>query len=45
MYGICRDVLEVEMPGYTNLNRMIAQVVSSTTASMRFDGSLNVDLG
>ena len=28
----------------TNLNRLIAQVVSSITASLRFDGSLNVDL-
>ena len=27
-----------------NLNRLIAQVVSSVTASLRFDGSLNVDL-
>ena len=27
-----------------NLNRVIAQVVSSITASLRFDGSLNVDL-
>lgn len=26
------------------MNRIIAQVVSSVTASLRFDGSLNVDL-
>jgi hypothetical protein len=26
------------------LNRLIAQVVSSITASLRFDGALNVDL-
>lgn len=32
------------MPSYTNLNRLIAQVVSSVTASLRFGGSLNVDL-
>ena len=25
-------------------NRMVAQIVSSTTASLRFEGSLNVDL-
>ncbi|VDO82083.1 unnamed protein product [Haemonchus placei] len=31
-------------PTYTNLNRLIAQVVSSITASLRFDGALNVDL-
>ncbi|KAJ7875135.1 tubulin alpha [Mycena olivaceomarginata] len=29
---------------FSNLNRLIAQVVSSITASLRFDGSLNVDL-
>ncbi|XP_050416827.1 tubulin alpha-2/alpha-4 chain-like, partial [Patella vulgata] len=29
---------------YTNLNRLIAQIVSSVTASLRFDGALNVDL-
>ncbi|KAI8610149.1 Tubulin/FtsZ, partial [Chytriomyces sp. MP71] len=28
----------------TNLNRLISQVVSSITALLRFDGSLNVDL-
>merc|ERR1712023_171567 len=29
---------------YTNLNRFIAQVISSLTASLRFDGALNVDV-
>ena len=29
---------------YTNLNRIISQIVSSVTASLRFDGALNVDL-
>ncbi|XP_055958865.1 tubulin alpha-2/alpha-4 chain-like [Patella vulgata] len=31
-------------PTYTNLNRLIGQIVSSITASLRFDGALNVDL-
>ncbi|KAJ3614755.1 hypothetical protein NHX12_018325, partial [Muraenolepis orangiensis] len=31
-------------PSYTNLNRLIALVVSSITASLHFDGALNVDL-
>jgi tubulin alpha len=44
IYDICRRNLEIEKPTYTNLNRLIAQVVSSITASLRFDGSLNVDL-
>ena len=29
---------------YTNLNRLTAQIISSMTASLRFDGALNVDL-
>ncbi|OBZ89207.1 Tubulin alpha-1C chain [Choanephora cucurbitarum] len=44
IYDICRRNLDIERPSYTNLNRLIAQVVSSITASLRFDGSLNVDL-
>ncbi|OKL57081.1 Tubulin alpha-1 chain [Talaromyces atroroseus] len=44
IYDICRRNLGIERPGYDNLNRLIAQVVSSITASLRFDGSLNVDL-
>ncbi|KAM0754521.1 alpha-tubulin [Meredithblackwellia eburnea MCA 4105] len=44
IYDICRKNLGVSSPSFTNLNRIIAQVVSSITASLRFDGSLNVDL-
>nr|ACZ13344.1 tubulin alpha chain [Bursaphelenchus xylophilus] len=44
IYDICRRNLDVERPSYTNLNRLISQVVSSITASLRFDGALNVDL-
>ncbi|EIE84977.1 tubulin alpha-1 chain [Rhizopus delemar RA 99-880] len=44
IYDICRRNLDIERPTYVNLNRLIAQVVSSITASLRFDGSLNVDL-
>lgn len=44
IYDICKKNLGVSQPGFTNLNRLIAQVVSSITASLRFDGSLNVDL-
>jgi tubulin alpha len=43
-YDICRRQLDVERPSYTNLNRLVSQVISSLTASLRFDGSLNVDL-
>ncbi|KAK6764281.1 hypothetical protein RB195_024557 [Necator americanus] len=44
IYDICRRNLDVDRPSYTNLNRLISQVVSSITASLRFDGALNVDL-
>eukprot|EP00743_Colponemidia_sp_Colp-15_P000016 GILK01000021.1.p1 GENE.GILK01000021.1~~GILK01000021.1.p1 ORF type:complete len:455 (-),score=96.09 GILK01000021.1:241-1605(-) len=44
LYDICRRNLEIERPTYTNLNRVIAQCISSVTVSLRFDGALNVDL-
>ncbi|XP_017842604.1 tubulin alpha-4 chain [Drosophila busckii] len=44
IYDICNNKLGVERPAYLNLNRLIAQIVSSTTASLRFSGSMNVDL-
>ena len=44
IYDICKKKLGVISPSFSNLNRLIAQVVSSITASLRFDGSLNVDL-
>eukprot|EP00439_Symbiodinium_sp_Y106_P025766 s1994_g3.t1 len=56
LYDICRRKLvvvkvalrcvnlDIERPTYTNLNRLIAQIISSLTASLRFDGALNVDI-
>merc|ERR1712070_1233293 len=44
LYSIAKATLELDSPSYLNLNRMIAQVTSSLTASLRFDGALNVDL-
>jgi tubulin alpha len=44
VYDICRVKLGITRPSYLNLNRLIAQVISSMTASLRFDGSLNVDI-
>merc|ERR1711920_379906 len=32
LYNVCRTSLDIERPSYTNLNRLIAQVVSSLTA-------------
>jgi tubulin alpha len=44
VYDICRRNLDIPRPDYEHLNRLIAQVVSSVTSSLRFDGALNVDL-
>merc|ERR1711939_189881 len=44
IYDICRRNLDIERPTYTNLNRLVAQCISSLTASLRFDGALNVDI-
>merc|ERR1712154_201253 len=45
IYGICQKQLDIDRPTYANLNMVIAKVISSMTASLRFDGELNVDLG
>lgn len=37
-------MLGVEKPTYTNLNRIIAHVISSCTASLRNNGALNNNL-
>jgi len=44
IYDICKRNLDIERPTYTNLNRLVAQVISSLTASLRFAGALNVDI-
>jgi len=44
IYDICRKSLDIEKPTYANLNRLIAQVISSLTGSLRFGGALNVDM-
>lgn len=44
IYDICRRSLDIERPTYTNLNRLISQIISSLTTSLRFDGAINVDV-
>ena len=44
IYDICRNNLSIEQPSYLNLNRILGQVISSITASIRFGGALNTDL-
>lgn len=39
IYNILSDKLKVVNPSYNNINQLIAQVASSTTASMRFEAS------
>jgi tubulin alpha len=43
-YGICQKNLGIKHPSYSNLNRLICKVISSMTASLRFEGEMNVDL-
>merc|ERR1711964_180401 len=43
-YDICNASLDLKNPTYDNLNRIIAKTISAMTASLRFDGELNVDL-
>merc|ERR1711881_115378 len=45
IYAICQKQLNEDRPSYANLNEIISKVISSMTASLRFDGELNVDLG
>jgi len=44
IYDICQKKLDLKKPSYVNLNYLIAKVVSSMTAALRFDGELNVDM-
>lgn len=44
LYDIALGKLSIDRPSYTHLNRLISQVVSSLTTSLRFSGALNVDL-
>merc|ERR1712039_813724 len=44
IYEICQKNLDIRRPSYDNLNRLVTKVVSSMTASLRFDGESNVDL-
>ena len=35
IYDLCKNNLQISSPTYTNLNRLIAQIISSITASLR----------
>merc|ERR1719334_703494 len=44
MYEICQRKLDIQRPSYGTINRLVSKAVSSMTASLRFEGELNVDL-
>jgi len=44
VYDIAMNALKIKRPSYEHFNRLIAKAISSMTASLRFDGELNVDL-
>eukprot|EP01126_Amoeba_proteus_P066705 TRINITY_DN970_c0_g1_i1.p1 TRINITY_DN970_c0_g1~~TRINITY_DN970_c0_g1_i1.p1 ORF type:complete len:448 (-),score=82.32 TRINITY_DN970_c0_g1_i1:366-1709(-) len=44
IYNICKRNLDIPRPSYNHLNRVTAQIVSSLTSSLRFEGSLNIDM-
>ena len=44
IYNICHRSIDTESPTYTTLHHLIIQIVSFITASLRFDGALNIDL-
>jgi len=44
IYRICEESLGNKHTNYDHLNRVIAKVISSMTAALRFPGELNVDM-
>ncbi|ETO01869.1 hypothetical protein RFI_35571, partial [Reticulomyxa filosa] len=44
LYNICQRNLHIAKPDMSNVNRLIAKVISSMTASIRFSGELNANL-
>jgi len=44
LYDICTKKLDMQTLSYMSLNQVIAKVISSMTAALRFTGELNVDM-
>lgn len=44
IYDMCSNSLGIARPTYGDINQIVAQVVSSITSSLRFQGEMNVDL-
>ena len=45
LQDICRKKLQLKRPTHTSVNTLLAQVISSITLAMRFEGNLNMALG
>ena len=44
LYDICFRTLRLQSPSYSDLNRLVSDVISGVTCSLRFPGQLNQDL-
>jgi len=44
LYDICYNTLKLTNPSYSDLNHLVAAVMSGVTCSFRFPGQLNTDL-
>jgi tubulin alpha len=44
LYDICNKLLDIKCPTFSSFNSLIRKIASSITASLRFEGELNVDL-
>ena len=44
VYRLCTDKLKISRPKYGSLNRVIAQVISSLTVSLRRASDFNIDI-
>lgn len=44
LYNICTNTLKNTSPDYSDLNKLVAGVMSGVTCSLRFPGQLNADL-
>jgi len=44
LFDICKRTLKLPNPDYNDLNRLVSNVMSGVTCSLRFPGQLNADL-
>lgn len=44
LQNICRHNFGIKEPSYYKMNRLLAEVMSSITASIRFPGAMNISL-